>query len=138
MDSILLIVLALALIVGVAMLAGVGILHRERSGLDKAYFAKQWKRVESFKASGDAGWQLAIIEADKLLDHALKSKGYGGQTMADRMKHARQAWRNADAVWSAHKLRNRLAHEQNVQLNIITVNKALKGFKSALNDLGAL
>lgn len=138
MDSLLLIVLAAVLIVGVVMLAGVSRLGRTRSRLDRAYFQKQWQTIEAYKKNGSAGWQLAIFEADKLLDYALKNLSYGGETMGDRLKDARRTFHNNDAVWSAHKLRNRLAHEQNVPLNGIVVDKALRGYKTALKDLGAL
>lgn len=138
MDSLLLILFAAILIVGAVMLAGVTGLGRSRSRLDRAYFQKQWNVIESYKKNGSAGWQLAIFEADKLLDHALRTLSYGGETMGDRLKDARRTFHNNDAVWSAHKLRNRLAHEQNVPLNGIVIDKALRGFKGALKDLGAL
>lgn len=138
MDSLPLIALAVILLVAVVLFAGIGGLNKKRSGLDHAYFAKQWKNIEAFKANGGAGLQLAIMEADKLLDHALKNRGYGGQTMGDRLKAARGAFMNNDAIWQAHKLRNRLAHEQDVRLNSMQVDQALRGFKAGLKDLGAL
>lgn len=138
MDSLPLIALAVILVVAVILFAGIGGLNKKRSGLDHAYFEKQWKNIEAFKANGGAGLHLAIMEADKLLDHALKNRGYPGQTMGERLKSARGAFMNNDAIWQAHKLRNRLAHEQDVQLNSMTVDQALRGFKAGLKDLGAL
>jgi hypothetical protein len=136
-DSLPLIALAVILIIGVALLAGIGGLNRRRSGLDHAYYQKQWATIEGFKNNGGAGLQLAVFEADKLLDHALKNRGFGGDTMGERLKSANRAFMNTNAVWDAHKLRNRLAHEQNVQLNGIVVDKALRAFRAALKDLGA-
>lgn len=137
MDSLLLIVLAIALILGVIMLAGVGRINRKRSGLDRAYYQKQWSQIESFKTSGGAGWNMAVFEADKLLDHALKARGFNGDTMGERLKSARGSFMNNDSIWQAHKLRNRLAHEHDVPLNAIVVDKALRSFRAALKDLGA-
>ena len=137
MDSLPLILLAIVLIVGVVFLAGIGSANRRRSGLDHAYYQKQWATIEGFKNNGGAGWQLAVFEADKLLDHALKSRGFGGETMGERLKSANRAFMNTNAVWDAHKLRNRLAHEQNVPLNGVVVDKALRAFRAALKDLGA-
>ena len=125
-------------VVGIGFLAAVTAGNKKRSGLDHAYYQKQWQAIETYKQNGGAGWQLAIFEADKLLDHALKGRGYGGETMGDRLKAARGAFMSNNAVWDAHKLRNRLAHEQNVQLNSVVVDRALHGFKAALKDLGAL
>lgn len=137
MDSLPLIALAVVLLVAVVLLAGIGGLNKKRSGLDHAYYKKQWDMILSYKSNGGAGLQLAIFEADKLLDHALKNRGYPGETMGERLKAARGSFMNNDAVWHAHKLRNRLAHEQNVPLNGLTVDQALRGFRAALKDLGA-
>ncbi|HSE60864.1 MAG TPA: hypothetical protein VLA88_01060 [Candidatus Saccharimonadales bacterium] len=137
MDSLPLIALAVVLLVGVVLFAGIGKLNKQRSGLDHAYYQKQWHMIEGYKNNGGAGLQLAVLEADKLLDHALKHRGYPGQTMGDRLKSARGSFMNNDNVWQAHKLRNRLAHEQNVPLNALTVDQALRGFRAALKDLGA-
>lgn len=136
MDSLILILLAFILIVAVAMLAGLGRLGRTSSRLDRDYFAKKWQTIEKYKGVGNS--QMAILEADKLLDYALKTLAYGGETMGERLKDAKAALRNNDAVWSAHKLRNRIAHDQNVVLNGIAVDKALRSIKGALKDLGAL
>lgn len=138
MDNLPLIVLAIVLVIAVVFFFAIGGLNKKRSGLDHAYFQKQWQTIEGFKTNGSAGWQLAIFEADKLLDYALKARGYSGDTMGERLKSANRSFMNSNAVWQAHKLRNRLAHEQNVQLNGIAVDQALRGFKAALKDLGAL
>lgn len=138
MDSLPLIVLAIVLVMAVVMLAGMAARQRSRSGLDYAYYQKQWAIVLSHKTHGRPGYQLAIFEADKLFDHALKSKGFAGQTMGERLKNAKSTLRNNDAVWFAHKLRNRLAHEQDVPLDGIATEKALRAFKAGLKDLGAM
>lgn len=138
MDSILLLGFAAIIVIGVLFLAGIGALHRKRSGLDHAYYQRQWQTIEGFQKNGGAGLQLAVFEADKLLDHALKHRGFSGQTMGERLKSANRAFMNTDAVWRAHKLRNRLAHEQNVGLGVNQAADALRNFRAALKDLGAL
>jgi hypothetical protein len=45
---------------------------------------------------------------------------------------------NNDAVWMAHKLRNKLVHEDYNKLKENDVKDALIGFRQALKDLGAL
>jgi hypothetical protein len=137
-DSMAVMMLLIVLGVGLGLYIGLTRLNKQRSGLDHAYYQKQWQMIEGYKNNGGAGLQLAVLEADKLLDHALKHRGYQGQTMGDRLKSARGSFMNNDAVWQAHKLRNRLAHEQNVPLNSLTVDQALRGLKAALKDLGAL
>lgn len=138
MDSVPLILLAIVLVLAVVFFAGITTLNKKRSGLDHAYYQKQWQTIMGFKQNGGAGWQLAVFEADKLLDHALKNRGFSGDTMGERLKSANRAFMDTNAVWHAHKLRNRLAHEQNVSLNSVVVDQALRGFRAALKDLGAL
>ena len=76
--------------------------------------------------------------ADKLLDHALKERGAKGETMGERMKTLQTTWSNANAVWGAHKLRNQVAHEPDVQLSYDLARRALASFKQALKDVGAI
>ncbi len=138
MDSIVLLSLAGVLVVAIVAFAGLGQLNKKHSGLDHRFYLEQWSKVEGFKANGGPGMQLAIMEADKLLDHALKARGFAGETMGERLKSANKAFMNTQAIWDAHKLRNRLAHEQNVQVTSIAADGALRSLKAGLKDLGAL
>ena len=136
--------LTLGIIFVVIIAFGLGLLFyiskatRRKSGLDRADFQRRWQRIEGLKAQGGAGWQLAVIEADSLLDQALKASGHPGATMGERLKGARGVFRSNDDIWNAHKLRNRLAHEQDISLNLVIVNRILSQFKAGLRDLGAL
>jgi hypothetical protein len=137
-DSFILLLLAGVLVVAIVAFAGLGQLNKKHSGLDHRFYLEQWGKIEGFKGNGSAGLQLAIMEADKLLDHALKARGFAGDTMGDRLKSANKAFMNTQAIWDAHKLRNRLAHEQNVQLTGIAADGALRSLKAGLKDLGAM
>ncbi len=81
---------------------------------------------------------MAIINADKLLDEALKKSHYKGKTMGERLVSAQHQLGDNDAVWNAHKLRNRLVHEDMSKLKEREVKHALVGFRGGLKDLGAL
>lgn len=138
MDSFILLLLAGVLVVAIVAFAGLGQLNKKHSGLDHRFYLEQWAKIEGFKANGAAGMHLAIMEADKLLDHALKARGFAGETMGDRLKSANKAFMNTQAIWDAHKLRNRLAHEQNVQVSGMAADNALRALKAGLKDLGAM
>jgi len=105
--------------------------------LNKSYFTKEWRYLQVMCGSKDT-WPLAIINADKLLDTALKKRRFNGKTMGERLVSAQKKFTNNDSVWFAHKLRNRLVHEQDVSLREKDVKEALIGFRQALKDLGAL
>lgn len=134
MDSILILFLALIVVAGLVLLVGLGQFTRRRSGLDSKYYRDKWAKIEQVQKIGEAGWQVAIIQADKLLDQALKQRGFAGETMGDRLKSSHAG----DKIWAAHKIRNRIAHETDVKLNPVMVSQALRGFKQGLKNVGAL
>lgn len=105
--------------------------------LNQQYFVKEWRYLQAMCGNKDT-WPLAVINADKLLDIALKKRKFAGKTMGERMVSAQRKFTNNDGVWYAHKLRNRLVHEQDVHLREKDVKDALIGIRQALKDLGAL
>jgi hypothetical protein len=133
-DTILMIFLAIVVLAGLVLLVGLGQFSRRRSGLDSKYYRDRWDKIEQMQKMGEAGWQVAIIQADKLLDQALKERGFAGETMGDRLKSAHAG----DKIWAAHKVRNRIAHEADVKLNAIVVSRTMQGFKIGLKNIGAL
>ena len=105
--------------------------------LNKAEYQAYWQKIESL-LDNPSKYPLAIINADKLLDRALKEKGFSGQTMAERLVAAGRHLSDKDAVWQVHKLRNRLVHEMDVRLDARQTRRALYIFGQALRDMGAL
>ena len=77
----------------------------------------------------------AVMDADKILDYALLRKGFEGN-LGEKLKKAGAKFSDLNGVWSAHKLRNRLAHEMG-EIGKEEARIALRNFKRALNDLGA-
>lgn len=128
----------------IAILAGATLLlvlinrqQRRSSPLNRAYYAKKWADIRVLARTSAAGGRLSVIEADKLFDHCLKQLGFAGETMADRLKSAKPALGNANALWDAHRLRNRLVHED-VHPKPAKLRTALKQYEASLKKLGAL
>ncbi len=122
----------LVLVVGIAML-----LRRRPRTLNPDYFKNKWQELQK-QCSNKSTWPLAIIDADKLLDEALKKRRYHGKSMGERLVSAQRELTDNDGVWFGHKLRNRLIHETAVKLTQNMVKEALKGIRQALRDLEAL
>lgn len=122
---------------GIILFALFGLVGKNQPGLEKGPFREAWRGIVE-KATNEATFALAIINADKLLDSALKKRNFKGETMGERLVFAKNILSKRQRVWEAHKLRNRLVHEENVKLDRKTTLEALKGFESALKDLGAL
>ena len=113
------------------------IMRRKPRHLNQVYYQQRWQELQKL-CKDQATWPLAVIDADKLLDDALKRSKYRGKTMGERLVAAQRDISNNDEVWFGHKLRNRLVHESNVKLNEQNVKEALMGIRGALKDLGAL
>lgn len=57
-------------------------------------------------------WKLAIIEADIILDEALKNQGFEGSSLGERLRSISSVQLNSlNDAWEAHKIRNRIAHD---------------------------
>lgn len=137
MDSVL-IILGAALLLGMILLALTRVGRSPRRHLDKQFVKKKWQEINETAAASGKHSRYAVIEADKLLDHVLKIRGYPGETMGERLKTAGKDFSYRDDVWSAHKLRNKLVHEADYEVNKRLIDRALNQFRQALKDLGAL
>lgn len=131
-----LVAVLLAAIVGVVYLM---VTSKHGSQLNVQRYQTKWLQIEnSVTRDNAASWQLAIMNADKLLDQALRERRFKGQTMGERMKSAQKVWKNANHLWGAHKIRNQLAHEVNAKISYEITLRSLSAFKQGLKDLGAI
>lgn len=138
MDSSLIVLFAAVIVVAVLLFAL--ITFGKRGGrLDVEKYRVRWLAIEqSLQRDNEPSYHLAVLNADKLVDQALKDKGFKGQTMGDRLKDAKTALAHRNDVWEAHKLRNKIAHEPDVRVSYEQARHALNGFKHTLKDLGAI
>lgn len=136
--------LMIAFLVAIVLI-GSGILflltHGRKSGknLDVEKYRTQWLRIERQLAKDqESSYHLSILNADKLLDQALRQRGLKGQTMGERMKSAKDVWSSANNIWTAHKIRNQIAHEPDVSVRYEDARRSLAAYKQGLKDLGAI
>jgi hypothetical protein len=121
----------------IALVVVAGVFSKRGRRLNVAYYEEKWKELQKL-LNTTATWPLAIIDADKLLDQALKARRFKGKTMGERLVAAQREIKYNDEVWFGHKLRNKLVHESDIKLKERDVKDALLGIKAALKDLGAL
>jgi hypothetical protein len=121
--------LLVIIIFGAAVLAVISRLAKSRAPrMNQQYFQQKWLELLA-RVKTPEGMMLAVIDADKLLDEALKKRHFRGKTMGERLVSAQRLISDNDAVWYAHKLRNRLVHEPNVRLKKKEAQTALAGFR---------
>lgn len=107
--------------------------------LNQDKYRCKWLAIENrLKRDDENTYALCILEADKLLDQALRERGLSGKTMGERMKQFQGKWSNGNGVWAAHKVRNKIAHETDVRLEYTRVRQVLIAYKQGLKDVGAI
>lgn len=131
--------IAAVFVFGAILFAVISLTRRGPSSLDVDKYRTRWMTIEQQLKQGETmTYAMSVLSADTLLDQALKEKGIQGATMGERMKQMQKKWSNANSVWTAHKLRNQIAHEPDVKLNYDNARRALASFKQALKDVGAI
>jgi len=127
----------IAIAVLLIIVFGISFLQRRPRALNTKYFETKWQELQKLCAN-KATWPLALINADNLLDEALKKCHFKGKTMGERLVAAQRDLSNNDGVWFGHKLRNQIVHEAGFKLRKRDVQDALVGIRQALKDLKAL
>lgn len=134
MDILVVIILA---VIGLAILLAFFVMIKSsRKGMTEVqqkYVRKHWSRIADEVGNNP---NLAIMEADKLLGYAMKARGVEG-SVGEQLKKAPAMFSDLNSVWSAHKLRNQLAHELGMKISPAQAKSNLNIFKKALKDLGA-
>ncbi len=125
----LILILVVLIVLYLGFILTVRMLEKKWSKADLHFFAKNWKRIAKLDNQKEA-----ILEADKLLDQMLKRKGYQG-SLGDKLKAAANNFDDLNALWSAHKVRNKLAHELDYRLKDREFQTAMSGFRKAFRDL---
>lgn len=139
MDSGIILLFSIVLVVGVILFALITFGKSRGGTLDVEKYRVRWLEIEqSIVKDNESTYHMAILNADKLVDQALKDRGFSGQTMGERLKSTRGKLSRREDLWAAHKLRNRIAHEENVRVNYNQMRRALSAFKHTLKDLGAI
>lgn len=136
MDAALLITMAGGFLF-ILMVVGAIWVNRKRhkiSPKEQTRLKEKWNKIMDEAGHNPKG---AILEADKMLDHALKLKGFDGN-LGEKLKKASTLFRDLNGVWAAHKWRNRIAHELEVGITANEAKTALSQFRQALRDLGAI
>jgi hypothetical protein len=113
---------------------------KKESPFDTKVFVRRWEHIgKSAPKSPPQSYILAIIEADKLVDDALKVLGLGGEHMADRLEKLRvEDYPTLDRLWRAHRVRNELVHTPDFDINPSDAEDTLEAYEKFLKELGAL
>lgn len=103
-------------------------------------FEERFGRImKTATKSPPQSYVLSIIEADKLVDDALKLLGLQGEHLADRLQKLRtEDYPTLDRLWRAHRVRNELVHTPDFGIDTGDAEDVLKVYEKFLKELGAL
>jgi len=101
---------------------------------------RQWGKIKArLELPTEAEWKIAVIEADNLVDDLLRRMGYSGTTMGERLKTITPAQlASINAIWEAHKLRNKIVHEPDSRLLHRDARVAIQNFETFLREAHVL
>lgn len=101
---------------------------------------RKWKKILGrLRSNLESEYKLAVMEADSMLNDALKQMGYTGESLGERLeKITKETLPNLDEVWEAHKIRNNLVHDPDYKLTFNEAKRALAIFEKALKSLELL
>lgn len=101
----------------------------------------KWDMIQAYARSGNqAELRLAIIEADIMLFDVLKKSGFPGDHIGDVLRNINKSQlATIDYAWTAHRVRNELAHQgSNFVLGRTDAEAALDGYKRVFDELGLI
>lgn len=101
--------------------------------------AKIWKRIqERLKRGSEAEYKLAIIEADKILEEALKNRGYVGKDLPEKLKKViPEDLPSLEKIRQIHQIRDNIIHDPDFRLSLESAKEALEVYEKALRELAA-
>ncbi len=107
-------------------------------GLSKT--RKKWKEIEShFKGRTEPEMKLAIVEAASLLDNVLRIMSYKGKDLGERLEGLNvDILDNLDEVKKYHKIYFNIIHDPTYRLDFEEAKQAIRSYRAALVNLGAL
>jgi hypothetical protein len=111
-----------------------------KADMPKRRVESAWKKTQThFFAGDDNDLKIAIMQADNLLEDALRSAGVRGTNLGDRLKNLKKGeMPNLEQIWQAHKLRNQIAHEADFTIKRDLAERTLGIYGEALQNLGVL
>ena len=127
------------IIVGVLVIVAMMLTRKRAHKFNVEEYQTRFLSIENkLNKDNTATYSISVINGDKLLDKALMEMGVPGKTMGERLKRCNDKIENINAVWRAHKLRNAIAHEDDLEITYRQAASALEIYKQALKDIGAI
>ncbi len=109
--------------------------------VSKKKMKKRWEKIRQRLESGNVSqYKVSIIEADAVVEEILASIGYGGENMAQKLEQVGDMHldEHRETLAEVHKLRNRIVHEADFEVDRETAEAAVKVYEDFLRYLDFL
>jgi len=108
--------------------------------LRDALMKERWAAVaKKFALGTPESMRLAVIEADALVDTALKNMDVPGDHLADRISNLdTEDLTTINRLWRAHRMRNELVHTPGYSLSSSNAELALNDYEAFLKEIEVL
>lgn len=98
---------------------------------------KQWEKVTKRLGTGKEGeYRMAIVEADSLLEEALRGMEYKGERINDLLDQVdSKVLPSVDRIKAAHEFRNNIVHDPSYELTLNEAKTIIGVYEQAFRDL---
>ncbi|NTV40931.1 MAG: hypothetical protein HGA61_01515 [Candidatus Moranbacteria bacterium] len=120
---------------GVSRHYRVGVKGADIPIVSKKKMRKRWNAIKDrLKSDNVSQYKVAIIEADAVVEEFLGGIGYGGENMSQRLEQVGEMHLDdqRENLAEVHKLRNRIIHEADFEINKETAKDALEVYENFL------
>ena len=140
-------------LISIALIVFIGVIVKKLSFYNIPRFPKPKEKEEAAKikitkepwlailkkleSDNSADWNVAVMQADSLVDKILQEMGLPGETMGDRMKTLdKSRFSSLDDLWEAHRIRNEIAHSPEKAVTKHRASYAISLFEKVLREMG--
>lgn len=99
---------------------------------------ERWEKIIKYvNSESQLEWRSAILDADVILDEMMTKIGYAGDSLGEKLRQVeRSDFLTIDSAWEAHKIRNRVAHEDldSIFLNQRLVKKTISLYQKVFEE----
>lgn len=101
---------------------------------------RRWQKIQDgLEKSHPDQWKLSLIDGAAFMDESLKSAGFGGATLEERLqKVTAEDLSNLTALRNAQKVCSDVVHDPNYRLTKSMAKDVINQFGQTLGELGVL
>ena len=105
--------------------------------VDKRHSIQAWRLVKkNIRSNKEGDWKKAVLEADKILNDILKTSGYPGKSIDERLEKVNPTQlSNIEEIRQIHKLRHRIVFEPDLSISKTEAEVAIDIYQKALVEL---